>query len=311
MLERAHVWADLGLLENFYAETFGCGEAVHDDWLHSRQVGVGLLESDAGLQPREGFIAIISQMNVTAVPLHRQDYSAVIAIQEMKVLGKDADDLVSLSVDDDGPADQGGVGAELAAPVCVGEHGSGRGAGGVVLTAEGAAKRGSDAQERKSAIGDAQCSDLFGFFDTRDTDGIVLIGADVDETLILLTENEVSGGRDIQVFDVEARSSLPDSDEVFGARIGQGLEEDAFQDAENNGVGADSRCQRDQRDCGEHRGASQSAEDLSQLVPKFPHKTPPGRSDDVQRHVGVAPVSRYEIAGKKFLRRRPARAVNF
>jgi hypothetical protein len=213
---------------------------------------------------------------------------------------------VSLPVDDDGPADHGGVGAELAAPVCVGDNCGGRGAGGIVLTAKGAAEGRSDAQERKSAIGYAQCSDLFGFRDTGDTDGIVLIGAHVDETLILLTENEVSGGRDIQVLDVEAWSGLPDSDEVFGARIGQRFEKDTFQDAENNRVGADSRCQRDQRDHGEYWSASQSAEDLSQLVPKFPHKHLPAGRTTFRGTLESRLLTSTRLRGRSSLGRQPA-----
>jgi hypothetical protein len=152
----------------------------------------------------------------------------------------------------------------------------------------------------------AQCLDLFGFCDASDADRIILISANVDEALVPLAEDKVGGGRDIQVFDVEAWRGLPDADEIFGARIGKRLEEDAFQDAENNGVRPNTGGQGDQRNGGEHRSASQPAENLSQLVPKFTHASPPGGSAIVQGHVGVAPVNKYEIAGKKFLRRWPA-----
>ena len=52
----------------------------------------------------------------------------------------------------------------------------------------------------------------------------------------------------------------------FGMRIGQRLQQDAFEDAEDYGVRADACGESDQCDGGEERGAAEASQNLSQLV---------------------------------------------
>jgi hypothetical protein len=79
------------------------------------------------------------------------------------------------------------------------------------LTAERAAQDGIDAQEREGTVGYAECGDLFGFGYAGDAERVAIVGADVDETFILLAEDEVGGGGDVQIGDVEAWGFLPDA----------------------------------------------------------------------------------------------------
>ena len=84
----------------------------------------------------------------------------------------------------------------------------------------------------------------------------------------------------------------------------------ALWNAENNGVGADSRCQRDQRDHGEYWSASQSAEDLSQLVPKFPHKHLPASRTTFRDTLESRLLTSTRLRGRSSLGRQPALRVS-
>lgn len=190
----------------------------------------------------------------------------------MKILGQDADDLAGFPVGDDGAADDRGVGAEFAAPVSVGDDGSERGAGSVVLAAESAAEDGIDAEQGQGPIGHVQRLHLFRFGDAGDAEGFAVIGTDVDEAFVLLAKDKVSGGGDVEGQDVESWRFLPDADEFLGVRIRQRFEEHALENAENYGVASYACGKGDQRDGGEHRGAAQPAEDLLELTAKFPHE---------------------------------------
>ncbi len=49
-------------------------------------------------------------------------------------------------------------------------------------------------------------------------------------------------------------------------RVGEGLEEDSFNDAEDCDIGANADCQSDERDECEERGAAEAADDLAKLA---------------------------------------------
>ena len=66
-------------------------------------------------------------------------------------------------------------------------------------------------------------------------------------------------------------------DQLLRVGIGQGLQQDAFENAENNGVGADAGGQGDQGDGGEHRRAAKSAQDLYELILEEFHRSAPIR----------------------------------
>ena len=60
-----------------------------------------------------------------------------------------------------------------------------------------------------------------------------------------------------------------------GFGIGQGPEQDTFEDAENNGVGPHASGQRDDGDGREHRGKTESSQDLLELAFEGFHRAPP------------------------------------
>src|ERR1700677_2344951 len=138
----------------------------------------------------------------------------------MKILGQDADDLTGFPVGDDGATDDRRVGAEFAAPVSVGDDRGERGAGSVVLAAESAAEDGIDAEEGQGAIGHVRSLHLCASSDAGEAWGVAVVGTDVDEAVVLLAEDKVSGGGDVEVRYVESWPFVPDADDLFGVRIG-------------------------------------------------------------------------------------------
>lgn len=136
---------------------------------------------------------------------------------------------------------------------------------------EGAAELRWNTEKGKNAVGDVQCGQSLGFGETGEGETVALIDADVLEAVILFAVDEIIGGRHVEVSDIDARSGVPDADEFGGARIGQRLEENAFEDAEDDGVSADTGSERDERNNREEGRASQAAEYLLQMVEKRAH----------------------------------------
>ena len=64
-------------------------------------------------------------------------------------------------------------------------------------------------------------------------------------------------------------------DEFFRVRVGQGFQQDALENTENDGVCPDARGERDQGDDREHRRASEPAQDLLELVHEGFHRAAP------------------------------------
>ncbi len=92
------------------------------------------------------------------------------------------------------------------------------------------------------------------------------IRADILKRGVLLAIDEIDGRRYLEIFDAHARSGVPHADELFGMRIGQRLQQDAFENAEDYGVRADACGESDQCNGREERGAAEASQNLSQLV---------------------------------------------
>ena len=116
---------------------------------------------------------------------------------------------------------------------------------------------------------------MLRFGDACHAHGVARIKTEVLEGAVLFAEDEVVGGRQLEFFELDAGCSEPNPDKFIGFGIWQGLEEDAFEDAENNGVGPYASGQRDKGDDREQRGTTEPAEDLLELVFKGLHGLPP------------------------------------
>ena len=80
--------------------------------------------------------------------------------------------------------------------------------------------------------------------------------------------DEVVRGGHVEIGDVDAGGGVPDTDEFSGLRIGQGFEEDRFENAEYHGVAADARGEGDGR---EERSAREPAENLFEVDKEHLH----------------------------------------
>ena len=239
-LERAQVGRKVHLLKQRFREAVWGREAVPGDGNEAGEVGAGLFHGNAGLEPRQRLVTVIAQMRFAAVPLERDDEVDVVVVKELEAARENADDLAGVAVHGEGLADDRSCAAEFLLPVAVGEHDGFGGSGGIVLAGEQAAKRGLDAEQGESAVGDVEAVDVFWLSGAGDIEGIAGVDADVFQGLALLAINEVVRGREVQVFDVDAGRGVPDADEPVGVGVGQRLEEDVLNHGEDDGVGADA-----------------------------------------------------------------------
>src|ERR1700687_1582336 len=101
VLERTDVGANLRVLEELDAEARRGRKGPHNDGKHASNIGVDLLEGDAGPKPGETVVAEVAEGDFAAVKLERGNQGGIIAVQEMKSLRQEAGDLPGLSIHDD------------------------------------------------------------------------------------------------------------------------------------------------------------------------------------------------------------------
>jgi len=89
---------------------------------------------------------------------------------------------------------------------------------------------------------------------------------------------------------------MPDADEAFGVGIGQRFEQDAFEDTEDDGVGANTGSEGDDGDDGEQRSAHQPADGLPELTAGTVHGPPGVAADAVMGEPAFAAGGRYECS---------------
>src|SRR6266704_375961 len=258
VLEGTNVGADVRIFEELDAEAGRRRKGSHNNRKHASNVGVDLLDSDAWLEPGKTLVAEVAKMGFVTVKLKRDDDTGIFPVQEVKSLRQDADDLPGFSVYDDVAPDHGGVAAKFAAPIAVSQRGGFGSARRIILFGEGAAQHGRNAEEGESAVSNAQGGDLFRFGDAGHAQGVARVKTDVLEGAVLFAEDEVVGGGQLEVFEVlDAGCGKPDTYHFIGFGIGQGLEKDAFEDAEDNSVGAYAGGECDGGDSGEQGGAAE------------------------------------------------------
>src|SRR5579859_1319127 len=221
LFEGAEIRDEMSIFKNFCAEAGRGGERGSNDGRHASYVRVGLLESDAGFEASESFVAEVAQEQFAAIPFEGEKERRFPPIEEMEAGWEDADDFARFAVDVEGLAEDGIRTAEPLLPIAVTEDDSVWRAWRIVLMGEEAAEGGGNAEKRESAVGDVEGVDLFGLGAADDAHGIAIVNANVLKRAILLPVDEVIGGSDVEILDVDAWSGEPDADEFVGARIGE------------------------------------------------------------------------------------------
>ena len=190
-LEGTNVGAYARVFEELDAETGWSRKGSHNDRQHASNVSVDLLDGDGWLEPGESLIAEIAKMRFVTVKLERDDYARIFPVQEVKSLRQDADNLAVLAVHDNVSAHDGSIAAKLAAPIAVREHCRFGSARRIVLLGEDAAEHGRHAEERESAVGDSQGTNLFGFGYAGHAHRVACVKTEVLEGTILVAKDEV------------------------------------------------------------------------------------------------------------------------
>src|SRR5581483_10734238 len=118
----------------------------------------------------------------------------------------------------------------------------------------------------ENTVCEVQRLHLFRFPHAGDGAAIERPYAEVLKRAVLFAIGEIHGGRavDITSDSGDARRQMPHAGQAVRSRIGQRLEENSVNDAEDGGVSADAERQCQQRDEGEHRRAAEPAEHLPQ-----------------------------------------------
>ena len=189
----------------------------------------------------------------------------------MKTIGKHANNFVRLAIERDGLSNDGAGAAKFLFPETIRDHCGVGCARRIVLVSEGTPQHGRNPEQGQSAVGHVKSVKAFGFSNARNADSIPVVDADVLKGLILLAIDEVVGGRHVEVGDVDPRSGVPDADQFVGLGVGERLKQDAFENAEDDGVAANASGKGDERDGGEEGCVSQAAEDLLQMAKECAH----------------------------------------
>jgi hypothetical protein len=265
LLERPQAGSEARLLEHLLVEAARGREPLERHRQQARHVRVGLREGGARLEPGHALVAELPEQHLGPVEPQRED-EGVFEVEEAEVARHHADDLHRLSVDGERPPDRGRIATELGLPIAVAEDDGGRAARLVVLAGERAAEEGGHAKEGKDSVGHAQHRDPLRLRQPGHACRPFLPQPDVLERPALLAIREIEEGRGVEVRDVDAGCRVPEAHELVRVRVGQGLEEDAVEDAEDRGVGPDGDGQGRHRDRREQGRPDQPPHDVLQLI---------------------------------------------
>jgi site-specific DNA recombinase len=145
LLKRQDLGSEVSIFEQDLAESGRRRPRVQPYGEHTRDVGVGLLQSDAWLQSRDALEAELPQEYFRPFKALRQD-QLLIQIPEAKTGRHHSDYGARPRIDSDGLADDGAVSAELGLPVAVAQHHGFGCSGRVVGLRKPAAEHGFDVQ---------------------------------------------------------------------------------------------------------------------------------------------------------------------
>jgi hypothetical protein len=264
LLEGPQAGGDVRVLEQLLAVPGRGGEALEGDGKQPRHVRVRLGDRRSRLETRDRLVAEVAEEDLGPVELEGE-IELGLHVEEAERAGHHPDDLVSLAVDDEPPADRPGIAAQPRLPVRVAQDDGGWAPRLVVLGRERPAQERGHAEQREDAVRDAKDRHALRLGQSGHAGRAVGPEPHVLERPALVTRGEVEGRTGAQVDDVDAGGDVPDPDQLLGVGVGERLEEHAVQDAEYRGVGADGdghRCDGHRR---EQRGPREPADEVLRL----------------------------------------------
>ena len=156
--------------------------------------------------------------------------------------------------------------SKAALPVAVTEHDGLCAARILIGVREPAAGDGGNVEGFENAIADLDGLDFLRAGDTGDVRGSIRPDADRLKGLVVAEEGEVHGRRELQAGGKIGEAAgagrvKPEGDELVGVGIRKRAQQDAVDDAEDDGIGADADGEGEQNGDGESGGFAQAAED--------------------------------------------------
>ncbi len=250
LFEGMDVGTEVGLLHHRESQAFR--EFLRPDGDHARHVGVGLLETHAGLQSSDALIAEVSHLELGAVELLGEKQVGAVA-EKSEISRENADDLPALCVDDEATSENGRIATEMPLPVGVTQNHGERISRRIVLAGEDAPEDRLDPEELQRAVGDAHRVDPLGLPEARHRRLAVVPYSDVFENLSLFAIGEVERRRLVDGVESETGGAMPHPDEALGLLEGERLQQDSVDDGEDGRVGADAQGQGQDGDEGKTR----------------------------------------------------------
>src|SRR6266404_965966 len=190
----------------------------------------------------------------------------------------DSDQGALCAIEDKGFVDEIGIGAEAANPGLVAHDEDGRRAGLVVSGLGDSAEVGGHAEEFKCAGADEAAIEALCPFAGTIEDVEAVVGDYPVKDMILCDIVEVFGAGE-----ASAAAGLVllgivdlDGDQAAGIRVGKGLHQDVFDDAEDGGGGADAEGEGYRSDYGKGWAFAQVAEGEANVLAERTHQVPPG-----------------------------------
>ena len=194
---------------------------------------------DARLEAREGLKAELSEEDFGAVALHGEE-EVCLAIEKLEGGGQHSDDFGGASVKHDAASDDGSVAAESGLPILVTDDDGSGAAGRIVVAGEETSEHGAGAEKREDTVGKIDSGDDLRLGEAGDGEVVSGPHADILEGLVLVAVGEVEKGRDAGAGEVHARRGMVHGDQAVRIGIGERLQENPFEDAEDRCVGSDA-----------------------------------------------------------------------
>jgi len=223
--------------------------------VHAGQVLARPLQADAGPQASDPL-----QVEAARVLLGggSQGDPEVGVVEERGLRRHHPDDGVGLGIQPHRPAEHVGIGVEAVAPQVVSQQGHRGRAGRVVLGAEATTEEWLDAEDLLHVVRHLDGVDADGVGAHGQVDGLAgPHGHALEGRVVSPPGNEVRVG-DGDVIEVPLRRDLVEADQPLRLGKGKRLEEQAVEDAEDDGVTADSQRQHSHHQQGEERLSSQA-----------------------------------------------------
>ncbi len=254
--------ANRGVLEQLLIEPERHRPCVEPDRQYARDVGVGLFHRHTRLESRDPSKAEVAEEQAGSIEPLRQDHVGV-RIEKSETVRHDTNHRTRLRVDGDRPAEHVAIPAESPLPISVREeHGLLR-ARCIVLAREPPPKRGRHTDGVEHTLRHEQASHLLRLGKPRHGDAASRPDSDVLKDTSFVPIGEVHRRRDVDfaVLESHSRRRMPHPDQFLRLRIRQRFDQDAIDDAEDRGVGADADGQGQQGGRREHRGPREPSQE--------------------------------------------------